>query len=355
MTFFTSDRLQTSLWLGLGLLLVVLLVVLAPVLTPFAFAAILAYLMSPGVEWLVRHRTPRWAAALGIMLVAFLILFALLLILVPVLRNEAVALQEQLPGVVARLNDVVAPRLLDWFGVHVRFDAQTLRDLLAEQAGASQDLAAKVFASVRAGGLALVGVLGLLVLVPVVLFYLLVDGQTFLQLLENTIPRRWHARTVHMLNEIDQLLALFLRGQLAVMLVLAAYYSIALAIAGFDTALPIGILTGLLVFIPYVGFTLGLLLAALAALLQFGPAYGLGAVALIYGVGQFIESFVLTPRLVGERIGMHPLGVIFALLAFGQVFGFLGVLLALPVSAALLVALRHVGSAYLASDFYNRV
>jgi predicted PurR-regulated permease PerM len=201
---------------------------------------------------------------------------------------------------------------------------------------------------------ALLGAVGTLVLVPVVLFYTLLDYHAFKQRFETLIPRRWHAQTTAILAEIDALLAQFLRGQLSVMLALAVYYSAALALAGFATALPIGLLTGLLSFIPYVGFAIGLALALLAALLQFDALYGVIAVAIVYGVGQLVESFFLTPRLVGERIGLHPIAVIFALLAFGHVFGFFGVLLALPASAALLVALRRLKQAYVASDFYRR-
>jgi predicted PurR-regulated permease PerM len=354
MNVLTSERVQAAQWIGLGIGLLVLMYVLAPVLTPFAFGAVLAYLLIPGVDWLARHRIPRSAAALAVMIALGLVVVALLLILVPVLRNELIALQEQLPRIVPWLNGTLAPKLQAWLGVPVNFDAQSLRELLAEQAGGNPDLVKRVLESVRVGGLALVGVVGLLLLVPVVLFYFLMDGHAFVTRLEAAIPRRWHPRTVQMVTEIDALLAQFLRGQLTVMLVLAGYYAIALSIARFDAALPIGLLTGLLVFIPYVGFGLGLLLAVVAALLQFGPLYGLTAVAVVYGIGQLLESFALTPRLVGERIGLHPLAVIFALLAFGQVFGFLGVLLALPVSAALLVAVRHTYGAYLASDFYGR-
>jgi predicted PurR-regulated permease PerM len=149
------------------------------------------------------------------------------------------------------------------------------------------------------------------------------------------------------------MLAQYLRGQMLVMGVLAAFYPIALTIAGFEIALPVGVFTGLAVFIPYVGFATGLALALLAALLQFGNSYGFGAVAVVYGIGQILESFFLTPRLIGERIGLHPLAVIFALLAFGQLFGFFGVLLALPVSAILATALRELRRRYLASALYE--
>lgn len=354
MSLLNQQRVQTGLWLGVGLVILVLLYVLAPVLTPFALGAMLAYLLVPGVDWLHKRRVPRAAGALIMLLFLLLLLVGLLLILVPVLQREVSALYAALPGMVTRLNYSVAPLIREWFGWSVRFDFATLKALLAEQVGQQQDLITRLLDRVRAGGAAIAGVLGMLLLVPVVLFYLLVDWHDLNKRIKLLIPRRWHALVTGMLAEIDGLLAQFLRGQLSVMLVLAAYYSLTLAVAGFQTALPIGLLTGLLIFIPYVGFLLGLLLALLAAFLQFSTWYGLVAVAIIYGVGQFIESFLLTPRLVGERIGLHPLAVIFALLAFGQVFGFFGVLVALPASAALLVALERLRGAYLTSDFYTR-
>lgn len=354
MSFLTAERVQTGLWLGVGAALLALLYVLAPVLAPFALAAIFAYVLVPGVDWLQRRKLPRWAAVLAMILFVALILCGLLLILIPLLRRELLALQTQFPALLDKLNATVAPRLAEWFDVHVQFDAQLLRQLFAERVAGQEDLIARIVEHARAGGVALLGVVGTLLLVPVVLFYVLLDYHDFKARFAALIPRRWHAQTTSMLAEIDGLLSQFLRGQLAVMLALAAYYSAALAIAGFDTALPIGILTGLLSFIPYVGFALGLTLALAAALLQFGTLYGFAAVAAVYAIGQAVESFFLTPRLVGERIGLHPLAVIFALLAFGQVFGFFGVLLALPASAALLVAGRRLKAAYLASEFYRR-
>lgn len=353
MSLFTPQRLQAGGWIAVGIAVLVLLYVLAPVLTPFALAAILAYLLVPGVDWLARHRLPRVLAVLLMILLAGLALLALVLILVPVLQREIVTLQAQFPALVAKLNTDVAPRINEFFGTELRFDAQTLRALLAERVAGQDDIIAKLVAQARAGGVALLGVLGTLLLVPVVLFYVLADYHDLARRFEALLPRRMHSATVSMLAEIDALLAQFLRGQLSVMGTLAVYYSATLALAGFASALPIGILTGLLVFIPYVGFALGLILALLVALLQFGNLYGIAAVAVIYGVGQALESFVLTPRLVGERIGLHPLAVIFALLAFGELFGFFGILLALPASAAILVGLQRLTAAYLASEFYN--
>jgi len=154
-------------------------------------------------------------------------------------------------------------------------------------------------------------------------------------------------------NEADSVLGQYLRGQLLVMLAMAAFYAVGLTLFGLDLALPIGIFTGLAMFIPYLGFGIGLILAILAGLLQFASIKALVMVAVVYGIGQVVESLVLTPRLVGERIGLHPLAVIFALLAFGQIFGFVGVLIALPLSAVLLVALRRINQRYMTSKLYK--
>jgi predicted PurR-regulated permease PerM len=206
--------------------------------------------------------------------------------------------------------------------------------------------------SFRVGGAVLVWVIGMAVLVPVVLAYLLMDWPKLVSLAYGLIPPRMRPAVDGFLDECDGVLGQYLRGQLLVMLILAAYYACGLAVAGFDLAVPVGLFTGLAVCIPYIGFGLGLVLALLAGLLQFSSGYAIVAVALVYGVGQIVEGFFLTPRLVGERIGLHPLVVIFALLAFGKLFGFVGVLVALPVSALGLVAVRRVRSAYVGSRLY---
>ena len=354
MAWLDDERVAAAMWVGLGLALIALMALLSSVLTPFALGAVLAYLLVPGADWLQRHHVPRWVASLAMIVLTALVLLGLVLILVPVLQRETSALREQWPALVTRLNTHVAPRLHEWFGWSVTFDARALTELLASHVGEQNALASSLLARVRSGGVALVNVLGLLVLVPVVLFYLLLEWHEFLRRCEAVIPRRWRDQVVAMAAEIDSVLSQFLRGQLSVMAAVALYYSVALSLAGLDSALPIGLLTGTLTFVPYVGYTIGLLLALSAALLQFDGWYGPAIVALIYGLGQVLEGFVLTPRLVGNRIGLHPLVVIFALLAFGQLFGFFGVLVALPASAILLVALRRVKQAYFASAFYGR-
>jgi len=192
-----------------------------------------------------------------------------------------------------------------------------------------------------------------LALIPVVTFYVLRDWNVILARLDDLTPQRWRPKVRTIASQIDNVLAEFLRGQILVMLVLAIYYAIALWAVGLDRAFAIGILTGVLVFIPYVGFGLGLTLGVLAALLQWHGLPGFVAVLAVYGVGQLVENYVLIPTLVGDRIGLHPLAVIFSLLAFGQLFGFVGILLALPIAAALLVGLRHIRAAYVDSPVYT--
>ena len=355
---FTPEQKQTAFWLAVWLGFVLLLYALGPVLTPFIAAAILAYALNGGVDYLDhlhlgRFGVPRLLAVVVVMAIFLSAVTALVLIVVPVLQKELPLLQAQIPLFLGKLNATLGPRLRD-MGIAVQLDGTGLKRIMGQQMATSGDeILAAVLASARVGGTAVLGWIATVILIPVVLFYLLVDWHPLLARVAGAVPRRWLGRTQAMAQEVNVLLAQYLRGQLLVMLVLAVYYSTALSIAGFDVALPVGIITGLLVFIPYLGFGLGLMLALIAAVLQFSDWHGLISVAVIYGAGQIVEGFFLTPRLVGERIGLNPLAVIFALLAFGQLFGFVGVLLALPASAVLMVAFRHLRLHYLASSFYN--
>lgn len=355
---FTLEQKQTAFWVAVWLVFVFLLVSLGPVLTPFLAAAILAYALNPAVDRLQRLRLgrvglPRALAALAVVLLFFLVLATLVLIVLPVLRTELPLLQAQIPQFLVKLNDMLGPKLRE-MGVRVRLDSAGIKTLLSQQmASSGEEIWSAVLASARVGGTAVLGWIATVVLIPVVLFYLLLDWHPMLARIAGAVPRRYIGATLGMAGEVDGLLAQYLRGQLFVMLAMAAYYSAALMCAGFDVALPVGFITGLLVFIPYLGFGIGLALALIAAVLQFADWSGVIWVAAIYGVGQLLEGFVLTPRLVGERIGLNPLAVIFALLAFGQWFGFVGVLLALPASAILLVAFKHLRRHYLGSSFYN--
>lgn len=353
MTPFRADRLQTAMWAAAGIALIALFWVLSPILAPFVIGVVLAYICDPPVNWLVARRVPRVLAVLLVIVAIGLLMVALALLLIPVLYREGLTLVARLPELVEMFNAEVAPRLQQYLDFDLRLDAGQFRQLIAEHWSSAQDLVPIVLGHLKTGGMAMANLVINLLLVPLVMFYLLQEWPRLLQALQDLVPRPWLERTMRIMSDIDSVLSEFLRGQLSVMMLLAVFYSVGLWLAGLNFALPVGVLTGLLVFIPYVGFGGGLLLAILAALLQGEGWSPLIGVAVVYSLGQLIESFILTPYLVGERIGLHPLAVIFALMAFGQLFGFVGVLVALPVCAALLVALREVRGAWVSSQVYQ--
>ena len=330
-----------------------LLWLLAPVLTPFVVGAVLAYALHPAVERLAARRVPRVLAVVVVEVLFILALLALLLLIVPIMSKELPLLREQIPLLAEKLNTRLGPWLAQ-FGMNVALDTASIKSFVLKHLNANlEELLANALSSARMGGGVLLSLVGNMVLVPVVLFYLLMDWPSLMARGLNMVPPRARGMFEGFVKECDDMLGQYLRGQLLVMLILAAYYSIGLALFRFDLALPVGVFTGLVIFVPYLGFGLGLILALLAGALQFGNLYALIAVAVVYGVGQVLESFFLTPKLVGERIGMSPLTVIFALLAFSHLFGFVGVLIALPVSALLVVAVRRAQASYLASRLYQ--
>ena len=266
-------------------------------------------------------------------------------------------MREQLPSLLESVSNATKPWLAQW-GVHFSLDVASIKGFVFKYLNANfEDAFGSVLASVKIGGSVALALIGNAILIPVALFYLLMDWDRFVAQVRELIPARLRAVSDSFMHEADGVLGQYLRGQLLVMLILAVFYSVALALFGLDLALPIGIFTGLAIFVPYVGFGIGLILATLAGLLEFtagsGVSYTLVMVAVVYGIGQLVESLVLTPRLVGERIGLHPLAVIFALLAFGQLLGFIGVLIALPASAVLLVAIRRIKLRYMESPLYR--
>jgi predicted PurR-regulated permease PerM len=348
-----SLRLQTALWVAAGLAILVLLYALSPILTPFLLAGILAYICNPLTDRIAAWGVPRMAAVGLVMLALTALTAGLILIILPLLYEEAAVLAARTPEALALANEKLAPWLRQNFGLRLRFDPASLQKLAAGNWDTVQIILERIYSSLKIGGVALVGLAVNLMLAPVVLFYLLLDWHGMIGRIASVVPRPWHEKIDGIAADIDAVLSQYLRGQILVMAILAAYYCVALWLADIPSALSIGVVTGLLIFIPYLGFATGLLLALLVAVLQFAGWGPIIAVLIVYGIGQVVESFILTPFLVGERIGLHPLAVIFALMAFGQLFGFFGVLAALPASAALLVGLREVRTLYLASRFYR--
>ena len=249
-----------------------------------------------------------------------LVFFLLVLILLPMIQTETSHFIASLPKYVDWLQNSAAPWLQEHLGVTLP-DAAGLKQLLSDHLQGAGNAAGSAAAWLKTGTLGIVSLVANLVLIPVVFFYLLRDWDVMIDWADGLVPRRWHAKVRQLATEIDAVLSEFLRGQLSVMLIMAVFYTTGLWIVGLDYALPIGILAGLLVFVPYMGAISGMALATLAGLVQFPSLSGMIPVWVVFGIGQLVEGYVVVPRLVGERIGLHPVMVIFALLAFGEVFG----------------------------------
>lgn len=353
---FTSTQKRSFSWIAIAVVIFLVLWLMGPVLTPFVVAAVLAYALTPLVnklDHMGQGRVPRVLAVIFVEVVFLLALLSLVLLIVPILAKEVPLMREQLPLLADKFNSWFSP-LAAQFGFKVSLDVDSIKGFVLKYLSANfEDAFGSLLSSLKLGGSVAMTLLGNLVLIPVALFYLLMDWERFVARAVALVPLRARGAFDSFTHEADLVLGQYLRGQLLVMLSMAVFYSVGMALFGLDLALPIGIFTGLAMFVPYLGFGIGLILAILAGLLQFASIKALVMVAVVFGIGQLLESLILTPRLVGERIGLHPLAVIFALLAFGQVFGLVGVLVALPASAVLLVAIRRVQSSYLSSKLYT--
>ncbi len=352
MTMTTAQR-QAGSWLAISLIAGLLIWLLAPVLTPFLIAGVLGYVLHPLVERLASKRVPRVVAVSLVEVTAIVLVLAVMLLIVPILSKQLPLLREQIPLFAERLNAGLSP-LLARFGLDVTLDTASIKAFVLKYLDANlEEWIATALSSARIGGSILLAVVGNALLVPVVLFYLLMDWPNLVRRAAAMVPPRMRTKAHSFTVDCDAVLGQYLRGQLMLMLTLAVFYSVGLFLFGFDLAVPVGVFTGLAVFIPYLGFGLGLVLALISGVLQFAGWHGVVGVAVVYGIGQVLESMVLTPRLVGDRIGMSSLTVIFALLAFGHLLGFVGVLIALPVSAVMVVAVRRLRGVYLASDLFR--
>lgn len=318
-----------------------LLWLLSPILTPFLFAAALAYIFDPWVDRLEQRKFSRATGTVLVLLGLTLALILLVLILTPLFQAQARMLVAQVPRLIEWAQDGLLPWLQNRFGVDLLSSQAEIVDWLKGHVGELSKLTAYLPA-VGNQGLALLGWLANLLLIPVVTFYLLRDWDRAMTGAANLVPTGLRPKVIEIAREIDAVLSEFARGQMAVIALMALFYSLALWFAGLDYALAVGMLAGLLVFVPYLGVVVGVLLGTLAALVQTGEFAAVVPVWIVFGIGQLLEGMLLTPWLVGDRVGLHPVAVIFALMAFGQLFGFFGVLLAIPASAALLVALRHL-------------
>lgn len=341
------------LWLGLGGWILYLL---SPILTPFIIAALLAYLGDPLVDRLEARRLPRALAVTLVFCVILGGLLLLLLILLPRLESQITHLGQKLPLYLEWLKGQLLPYLQNWLPEgETEFDARALGRTLAGNWQTAGGAVAGLWRSLSSSGMTLVGWLANLLLIPVLTFYLLRDWDDLVAAVQALLPRRSAALWSRLARESDEVLGAFLRGQLSVMFALGIIYTTGLWLIGLDFALLIGMFAGLVSFVPYLGLIVGILVAGLASVLQFQGPGELHWVVVVFVAGQLLEGSVLTPRLVGGRIGLHPVAVIFAVMAGGQLYGFFGILLALPVAAVAMVLLRHLLQTYRASWVYQSV
>jgi predicted PurR-regulated permease PerM len=331
-----------------------LLYLLAPVLTPFVAGALLAYLADPLADRLEERGLGRLSAVILVFGLLILVVGLVLLLVVPVLVEQVSHLVDALPSYARGLQNAAGPWVQKHLGIRLRLsNLDQLADMLSAHWQQAGGLASTVFASLTHSGAVAVSWLLNLVLIPVVVFYLLRDWDVLVRRVHDLLPRRWAGRAGKLAGEVDEVLSAVFRGQLLVMLALAGIYSVGLWLVGLNLGLLIGLLAGLISFIPYAGSITGMVVASVAALAQFGEVEAVLWVLAVFAVGQTLEGMWLTPRLIGQRIGLHPVAVIFAVLAGGQLFGFLGVMLALPLASVVMVLVRHIHDLYKESDLYG--
>ncbi|RMQ47024.1 hypothetical protein ALQ04_00132 [Pseudomonas cichorii] len=348
---------DTRRWLLFGgiALLAAFIFLLHPILMPFLVALLLAYMGDPLVDRLERLGMSRTLGVVAVFGLFTLVLMALLLVLVPMLAKQLFRLYELAPQILDWLQHTALPWVQAKFGLSEGFwKFDKLKTALSEHMGQAGDIVSVVLSQATASSLALIGWLTNLVLIPVVCFYLLRDWDLMMGKTRNLLPRHREEQVVKLAGECHEVLGAFIRGQLLVMVGLGVIYAAGLMLVGLELGLLIGVIAGLAAIVPYMGFVIGIGAALVAGLFQFGgELYPMLGIVAVFMIGQMLEGMVLTPLLVGDRIGLHPVAVIFAILAGGELFGFTGILLALPVAAVIMVLVRHIHELYKGSEIYS--
>lgn len=342
-------------WCGVALVFALFVYFLHPILTPFLVAIVLAYMFDPVVDRLERLGLSRTWGVVTVFTLFTVIVTALVLVLVPLLAKQLMKLYQLAPQVLDWLQHTAMPWAQSKFGLSDGFwKFDKIKAAITEHMGEASDVVGVVLSQATASSLALIGFLANLVLIPVVAFYLLRDWDIMLAKIRGLLPRDREEQIVSLAKECHDVLGAFVRGQLLVMLALGVIYSAGLMLVGLELGLLIGLMAGIAAIVPYMGFIIGIGAALIAGLFQFGgDLYPMLGIVAVFMVGQALEGTVLTPLLVGDKIGMHPVAVIFAILAGGELFGFTGVLLALPVAAVIMVLIRHVQDMYKESHVYK--
>lgn len=329
---------------------------LSPILTPFLIGMLLAYLADPFVNKLMHFRLSRLTSVIIVFLILFSVLITILLILIPLIQKQIVALAEMIPGVIAWIQNNILPWLQANMGLEEdTINIASLKTALADNWSKAGGFAGWVGKTVLHSGIGLLEWLMHLILVPVVTFYLLLDWNRIMHGLREMLPRHIEPTVVKLVKQCDEVLSAFFRGQLLVMLALGIVYSVGLTLAGLHVGLMIGLFAGLMSIVPYLGFITGIVAASIAAFIQDGSFTSVLLVWLVFGIGHILENVILVPRLIGNRIGLHPVAVIFAIMAGGTICGFFGVLVALPVAAVVMILINYLYKRYRNSKLYKNV
>ncbi len=337
---------QKIVWLISLALTGYLLYLLAPILTPFVAAGLLAYVGDPLVDRLEKLRLSRTLAVVVYFLILVVVFASLIGLIVPLVREQGAALASKVPGYIQWVEARFLPGLFARLGIEPDMNTTGLGALLTEYGDKVAGVLTGALTRISRSGTAVIGAFATLFLIPILMFYLLRDWDILVERIGTLVPPAAREPVFTIARESDEMLGGFLRGQLLVMMALATLYSIGLAIVGLKYALAIGVIAGLVSFVPYLGLFVGIALAGMSALVDMGSWTAVAGVVVVFVVSQMVEGSLLTPKLVGDRIGLHPVLVIFAVLAGGQLFGFFGILLALPGAAVVSVIVRH---------FYSRV
>jgi len=344
---------QISFWIGALVVLVLGLWLLREILLPFIAGLVLAYFLDPVADWFEEKGVPRLAATLIILGTSILAFAILVLLLVPILGDQIASFATRLPDNLKTLNQMFNEAAPDWLKQALANQSSEITNSAGDYAGKIAGWVGTVLQSILQGGVALVNMISLLVITPIVAFYMLNDWDRMVAIVDSWLPRDQLETIRDLARQIDAAMAGFIRGQGLVCIILGLFYAFCLIAVGLNFGLLIGLAAGLLSFIPYVGSLVGGILSIGMALVQFWPDWILVLVVVgIFAVGQFIEGNFLSPKLVGGRIGLHPVWLMFALFAFGYLFGFVGLLLAVPLAAAVAVLVRFAIKQYLASKLY---
>ena len=346
--------LQKTFALLLCFVVLVLVYFLNSILAPFLAGIIIAYLGDPLVDKLEEVRVHRAIGVLLVFLVFGAVLGAATLVILPLMFRELADLIGNIPFFFAWLQEAASPWLVTRFGIDpFDVDLDNVANGFLENWQKTDGILGAGLAQVTQSGFAFLGALGVVGLTPVVAFYMMRDWDLIMERILGMVPRDMESSCIRLCKECDEVLGAFLRGQLLIMFLLGVVYAIGLYAVGLDLAILIGMLAGLASIVPYMGFFVGIVVASIAAMFQFQDPVYLGYVGIVFLIGQALEGWVLTPWLVGEKIGLHPVAVIFSVLAGGQLFGFVGILLALPLAAVVMVFVRYLHKSYLRSEYYD--